>query len=705
MKSVHRPLGPASSNAYLHFSPARAFRLAALALAMCAGQAFGQTTDALQDTTCIGSRGTKLICTAGEFSTVIVFKAAPNTPLVCQAGSTIEFSGTVGLTNSNTDRYDIGFFIGQQNNDPREITAGNICSAAVVPTSLLSSLPAGTPWRDFDGDTCADLIETTTPANYVLWNIQKMKVLCNGDLVTGQLTIPYVVTYDQIGTNNASCSASNVLNGSPSKCNTGVGGVTLNDRPVLVAGYVELTKQTSPDSNAQSFSFTATGPAGINLYTSTDGGNTLIPVEGNTTTVNLIDNNSVRIYMPVAPFDRTLSISETLVNNWQSTASIVCNPVTGGGTPVVAVDNQARTITANLNTVNTASTCTVTNTLRPRITLSKSVASRQENAPDQFTVSATSAGLLYQDNSQTTTATVSATTAGTGTVASTVFRSTPGQSVTLTDAMAAGSTYTLSRYNSSLTCTNAYTGPGATPGSSLPSGLAVTTYNFTPAPGDDITCTYTNTAKPTTIAVAKISNGGIGTFSFTSANGLTFPNITTTTAGVAVTGAAQTLLSTQLARPLAIAETAPSGGFVLTDISCTSSVQTTNLPNRTVVLNVPISEAGTDIVCTFTNALPSSDFSITKTNGVSSLISGVSTIYTIRVTSNGPDTVTAAILSDPAVTGLNKTAVACSAAVGNKCVTPPNVAQLEGGAFALPTLAAGEFYEITVTATVSATGY
>jgi uncharacterized repeat protein (TIGR01451 family) len=130
-----------------------------------------------------------------------------------------------------------------------------------------------------------------------------------------------------------------------------------------------------------------------------------------------------------------------------------------------------------------------------------------------------------------------------------------------------------------------------------------------------------------------------------------------------------------------------------------------NIPNRTVILNVPPSAAGTDIVCTFTNALPSADLSITKTNGVTTLVSGAATTYTVRVSNAGPDSATGAIISDPAVTGLNKTAVACSAAVGNKCVTAPSVAQLEGGTFALPALAAGEFYEITVTATVTATGY
>ena len=706
MKSVHRPLGPASSNAYLHFNPAQASRLAVLALAMFAGQAFAQTTDALQDTTCIGNRSTNLTCTAGEFSTIVSFQTVGPIPPVCTPGSVVNYAATVALNNSNTARYDIGFFIGQQGNDPRAATAGNICSATVVPTSILPFAP----WVNLDSDTCSDL-----PGSAVVnWTVNNQKVQCIGN-ASGQLSIPYTITYKQTATTEASCSAANVTNGSPSKCNTGNATLNVGVNPVLVAGYIDLSKQTLPDGSAQSFSFTATGPTGFNLFTSTDGGTTITSAGSNTTTVNLTDNNSVRIYMPVlpAPAIRTLTITEqplAQVNNWQSTASIVCSPVAGGGSPTVSVDNAARSISAVLNETNNANACVVTNTLRPRITLAKSVASRQ-GAADQFTVSATSAGLLYQDNSQTTAATFSATTTGIGTTASTVFRSTPGQSVTLTDAMAAGSTYALSRYNSSLTCTNAYTGPGATPGASLPSGLAVTTYNFTPAPGDDITCTYTNTARPTTVAVAKVSLGGTGTFSFTGTNGLTFPNITTTTAGVAVTGAAQTLLSTQFNTALTITEVAPSGGFALTPdgISCTSSVlslpNNPNFTNRTVILNVPISAAGTDIVCTFTNALPSSDFRITKTNGVSTLASGTATTYTIRVTNAGPDAATGAILSDPAVTGLNKTAVACSSAVGNKCVTAPSVAQLEAGTFALPALAINEFYEITVNATVTATGY
>ena len=208
MKSVPRSLVSLFSDQHRHIKPASASRLLVFILAMCAGQAFGQTTAAVQDVTCIGNRSGNLTCNAGEFSTVAAFTATPGTPPVCIAGSQLTINASVGLTNSNTNRYDIGFFVGQQGNDPRATTAGNICSAAVVPTSLLPVAP----WNNQDGDTCADLPETTTASNYVSWTISNMKVQCVGN-ASGQLTIPYVVSYDQNSSNNASCSASNVTNG------------------------------------------------------------------------------------------------------------------------------------------------------------------------------------------------------------------------------------------------------------------------------------------------------------------------------------------------------------------------------------------------------------------------------------------------------------------------------------------------------------
>ena len=89
---------------------------------------------------------------------------------------------------------------------------------------------------------------------------------------------------------------------------------------------------------------------------------------------------------------------------------------------------------------------------------------------------------------------------------------------------------------------------------------------------------------------------------------------------------------------------------------------------------------------------------------MSSVGSGASTSYTIRVTNAGSVSVTGAVLSDPAVTGLSATALTCSAAAGNKCVTAPTLSAVQGTGIVLPALASGTFYEITLTGTVTAAG-
>ena len=97
------------------------------------------------------------------------------------------------------------------------------------------------------------------------------------------------------------------------------------------------------------------------------------------------------------------------------------------------------------------------------------------------------------------------------------------------------------------------------------------------------------------------------------------------------------------------------------------------------------------------------DLFINKSNGAASVNAGITTnVYTITVTNSGPSSVTGAILADASVAGLSKTAVACSGTPG-QCVTPPTIAQLEGGAFTLPAIASGQTYQITVTTTVTAT--
>ena len=98
----------------------------------------------------------------------------------------------------------------------------------------------------------------------------------------------------------------------------------------------------------------------------------------------------------------------------------------------------------------------------------------------------------------------------------------------------------------------------------------------------------------------------------------------------------------------------------------------------------------------------SSDLSITKTDGTSSIPANGNTTYTIRVTNGGPAVVTGAVLKDAPPSGMTFGTVACSTAYGNACTTAPTPAQLSSG-FALPTLASGAFYEITVAASTTLT--
>ncbi len=95
------------------------------------------------------------------------------------------------------------------------------------------------------------------------------------------------------------------------------------------------------------------------------------------------------------------------------------------------------------------------------------------------------------------------------------------------------------------------------------------------------------------------------------------------------------------------------------------------------------------------------DLAITKTDSLTMVNAGATTTYTLVVTNLGPSPVTGALLADPVAANIAKTAVACAPTPG-ACVTPPTVAQLEGGTFALPVLASGATYRLVVTATVAA---
>jgi uncharacterized repeat protein (TIGR01451 family) len=553
----------------------------------------GTPVSAYNDTACIGTRaGTDLGCQAKEFTVGATFSAAPNTPPFCVAGNSFDFLVDLQLSGSNANRYDISFYTGQTGNSPDINDATKSCSATAFPLSL----PA--PWGNLDGNSnlCADYVA----AGDSIIRINQIKVKCEGD-AAGYLQVPYTLAYEQ-NTGNPTCNPTTPSTypvPTKSKCQTGISSVS-GTVQVFSGAYVDVTKQTLPDGDGQSFSFSASGPAGsyvIALTDSTtlsqpqpsDGTYTPTTAAAATNSVSAIplsDGKTTRFYLNALTTARTLTITEAAATNWETTAAITCANVTG--TPNPTFNTGTRTITASLSTANSAAACTITNTKRSRITLAKSVGGRFD-AADQFTVSASGGGTLS--------GTTSATTTGAGTTASTTFYSSPGSALTLTDAKAAGPT-ALTSYYSTLTCTNAFTGSGATPNSSLPNGLATTGTSITPAPGDDITCTYSNTPRTrVTISKTLSPTGDSGTFNLLA-------GATTVAAAVGNGGSGNTLVPPGI--PLTVSETA-AGATSLTNYDTTYSCSgggisgTLTGSGASISLSAGQLTAGSSISCSFTN--------------------------------------------------------------------------------------------------------
>lgn len=98
-----------------------------------------------------------------------------------------------------------------------------------------------------------------------------------------------------------------------------------------------------------------------------------------------------------------------------------------------------------------------------------------------------------------------------------------------------------------------------------------------------------------------------------------------------------------------------------------------------------VDDSGTPLVCTYTNTGPTTaDLSITKSNNVSSVVSGSTTTYVVTVTNNGPDAVTGAMVNDTPGAGLDcpsANPVTCtSTATPSACPAGPlTVADLQSG--------------------------
>lgn len=573
---------------------------------------------AIVDQTCAGDRAnTTLNCTANDFTASVDFtQPALGAISNCFVGEELFIDVIATLSSSSPVRYDVGLFVGQNGQDPGlNITAGanndtQRCSLGVFPIT-----PA--PFFTADADVCGDFQNNSTATLLV----NDVKVYCQPVSATdNRLNIPFLVAFDnQIS--GSTCTAGNLTAGTSSKCTkSSVGGVT----GVTTQAYLEITKQTEPDLDPQVFSFNATASTGTPVWTTPPPGST-------STTATLTDGQTKRVAVPIpsggAGSTNVLTLTESLQALWDAGVEITCAPVAGSGNPVVA-NKQTRVITASFSTANFGATCTITNTKRSRITLAKQVGGRV-NATDQFTVSATTTGDFQDLTNAPLTSPRSVTTTGTQTSVSTVFTtrqrvsstgttsSLSPASVTLSD-VAAGTT-SLSDYDTRLTCTNAFSGPGATPNASLPNALSTVSFTFTPAPGDNITCTYTNTPRPRITLQKAIAAAGGGRVApgdqFQLNNGAN--SLVTTGSGASVTSPALLFVGTA-GNSVTLSEAA-AGSTVLANYSTTISCSNANGSSATVLpsgsgTSFALTPANNDVIsCILTNTRRSGLLRLQKT--------------------------------------------------------------------------------------------
>lgn len=303
---------------------------------------------------------------------------------------------------------------------------------------------------------------------------------------------------------------------------------------------------------------------------------------------------------------------------------------------------------------------------------------------------------------------VSSAVAGTSTAPSTTTAATAqgqqGTLVTVTEAFTNGSA---SAYATAIVCVRASDGLAVTLSGS---GLSRT---FTMSNDSDVNCTFTNSRLPIlrlqkALPLGRFLIGDQFTLGITGTGGPA--NVITTGSGTVAAGVA-TLNPGAIGASYTFSEAGAAGANLANYTStyaCTNALAGGQAPSGSAATFNLTGAAGDDLTCTFTNTRnPISDLAITKTNTpgsgpsdqASDTLARGATTYTIAVTNNGPDTVTGAVLSDPAASRSGLTCIAPPSCSGAACPAGLSLAQLEAGV-ALGALANGASLVVTLTCTV-----
>lgn len=154
------------------------------------------------------------------------------------------------------------------------------------------------------------------------------------------------------------------------------------------------------------------------------------------------------------------------------------------------------------------------------------------------------------------------------------------------------------------------------------------------------------------------------------------------------------------------------GGSVRFDITATLARGFTgtlsNLGRATLTALVTDPDTSNNVSTTATSSVvPAAHLSILKSNAVSVLDAGATTVFTISVVNSGPGDADNSVLRDPAVAGLRCNSLSCSAAQGGaSCPAPAGVSisALQGGGIVLDDFPADSTVTFSLSCDVTATG-
>ena len=346
-----------------------------------------------------------------------------------------------------------------------------------------------------------------------------------------------------------------------------------------VAGQsLTLSKALTGNRVASGDQFTVeimAGTSTVSSATTTGSGNTVS--NGSTGETPVTAGTAYTLTEVAAGTTSLAQYSSALACTNATTGSTTTLPTTVGGTVTPAAGDRI--------------SCTITNAARPVLNLAKALASARVHNTDQFTLQIANGATIVG----------TATTTGTGSALAT--------NSTGVTTLVAGTTYTLgeiasggtqlAQYTSALACANATTGSATVLPTTVPG-------NLTPAAGDNISCTLTNTAKPpvVTYLATLTGNRAANTDQFTlgiADGATTVDTVTTTGTGNTLTNnttGPQTLVSGDTYSLTEVAAGTTNLAEYTSTLSCTNTdtSSTTTLPTTLPAALTPM--VGDNITCT-----------------------------------------------------------------------------------------------------------